>query len=135
MKRVFVDTGYYAALVNPRDAWHSKALDFSRTYHGTTLATEYVLTELGSLLARRELREHFVALVNVLNADPFSTVLPAAAAVFEAGLNLFAARSDKEWSLTDCMSFEVMRNEGLTDALATDHHFQQAGFRVVLKDY
>jgi uncharacterized protein len=54
--------------------------------------------------------------------------------LFSAGLELFRSRRDKEWSLTDCMSFVVMRERGITDALTNDHHFEQAGFRILLKE-
>lgn len=56
-----------------------------------------------------------------------------ALAVYQAGFDLFAARPDKAWSLTDCISFGVMRERGLSDALTADHHFEQAGFRAVFK--
>ncbi len=53
--------------------------------------------------------------------------------LLDRGFELFSRRADKEWSLTDCTSFVVMREEGLTDALTTDHHFEQAGFSVLLR--
>jgi len=53
--------------------------------------------------------------------------------VFHAGLDLYASRPDKEWSLTDCISFAVMQDLGLNDALTGDHHFTQAGFTILLK--
>ena len=54
-------------------------------------------------------------------------------ALFEAGFNLFEARPDKDWSLTDFISFVVMEREGLTEALTGDHHFEQAGFTALLR--
>jgi predicted nucleic acid-binding protein len=53
------------------------------------------------------------------------------ARVYQAGFGLFAARPDKAWSLTDCISFAVMRERGLSEALTGDHHFEQAGFRAL----
>jgi len=53
--------------------------------------------------------------------------------LFQRGVDLFEQRADKAWSLTDCLSFLVMRAERLTDALTGDHHFEQAGFRALLK--
>jgi predicted nucleic acid-binding protein len=52
--------------------------------------------------------------------------------LYERGLTRFAARADKQWSLTDRISFVVMEDEGLTDALAGDRHFEQAGFKALL---
>ena len=51
----------------------------------------------------------------------------------DAGLALYANRTDKDWSLTDCISFVVMNERGITDALTGDHHFEQAGFAALLK--
>jgi predicted nucleic acid-binding protein len=52
---------------------------------------------------------------------------------YQAGFDLFVGRPDKAWSLTDCISFAVMTERGLSDALTADHHFEQAGFRAVFK--
>ncbi len=60
------------------------------------------------------------------------TIVPSSSDLFWRGIKLFDARPDKEWSLTDCISFEVMAELGLTDALTADHHFEQAGFRALL---
>ena len=58
--------------------------------------------------------------------------MDATSELFERGLALYNARPDKEWSLTDCISFVVMADEGLTDALTGDRHFEQAGFTALL---
>jgi uncharacterized protein len=59
-------------------------------------------------------------------------VIPSSHESFLAGLTLYLARHDKGYSLTDCISMNVMREQGLTDVLTTDHHFTQEGFRVLL---
>jgi uncharacterized protein len=61
--------------------------------------------------------------------DPQVTVLPLEAALLQDALMLFRARSDKTWSFTDCISFEIMRQRGIALALSADHHFRQAGFQ------
>jgi hypothetical protein len=95
--------------------------------------TEYVLVELGSVLARVEKRQVFVPFVERLLANPDVVFVPASTALFQRGLALFKSRPDKNWSLVDCISFIVMKQHRLTDALTADHHFQQAGFKVLLK--
>lgn len=65
--------------------------------------------------------------------SPEYLVLPATPELFEAGLQLYQQRPDKEWALTDCISFHVMQERGLTNALAYDHHFEQAGFVALLR--
>lgn len=58
--------------------------------------------------------------------------MPASRALLEEGISLYAARPDKDWSVTDCISFVVMRDEGMTHALTGDRHFEQAGFKALL---
>ena len=53
--------------------------------------------------------------------------------LFDNSLALFGNRDDKEWSLTDCMSFVVMETRGITDALTPDEHFNQAGFQALMR--
>jgi hypothetical protein len=67
-----------------------------------------------------------------LRFNPFVSIIPPSQEVFDLGLDLYAQRPDKDWSLTDCISFIVMRQHGLTDALTGDRHFQQAGFKALL---
>jgi predicted nucleic acid-binding protein len=133
MKAVFADTSYYIALVNPADAYHAKAVRASRKLRCRTIITEYVLLELGSALSQRRDRPLFTGLVARLRADADTLIVPASAALLNDGLALFARRTDKNWSLIDCLSFVVMAAEGVRHALTVDHHFEQAGFRVLLK--
>ena len=60
-------------------------------------------------------------------------VIPASTALMDRGIALFAARADKEWGLTDCISFVVMQEHNMTEALTADHHFEQAGFSALLR--
>ena len=64
--------------------------------------------------------------------DVNTKIVPATQALFHRGLERYAARPDKDWTLTDCISFVVMEDEGITDALTGDQHFVQAGFKVLL---
>ena len=133
MKRLFADTSYYLALLNPRDAWHQRACDLSRQLDADVVVTDYILLELGNALSPIPLRQRLRPTIESLRSDPSIECVPANEELFEHGLELFNQRLDKEWSLTDGISFVVMRDYGLTDALATDHHFEQAGFQVLLK--
>jgi hypothetical protein len=72
-------------------------------------------------------------LVQRLRADANSTIVEANRAIFDAGFDLYSQRPDKDWSLTDCISFVVMNRLRLTEALTADRHFEQAGFKVLLK--
>lgn len=131
MSLAFVDTSYYQALLNPRDQWHRAAVEFSGDFRENTVTSEYVLCELGALMSSPHVRELFVAFVEILQTTSEVEILPASPEYFRGGLNLFAERPDKEWSLTDCVSFAQMRARGIADVLSFDHHFEQAGFRLL----
>ena len=132
MTGVFADTSFYVALSNDRDASHVAAMDFSARYRGGIVTTEYILVELGNFLSRVGDRSVFLDLMDDLRSDPKTYVAPARTTLLNDGLRLYAARQDKDWSLTDCISFVVMREHGLTEALTGDCHFEQAGFRALL---
>jgi uncharacterized protein len=133
MSTVFADTYYYLAFLSESDAAHDRAVQLSRELARKTVTTAWVLTEVADALAAPPLRFLFLALYERLRGNPNVTIVPANAAIFEQGVDLYARRPDKDWSLTDCISFVVMREHGLTDALTGDHHFEQAGFRILMK--
>jgi uncharacterized protein len=132
MKSVFADTVYYLALVSPRDQCAASAMRFTQGFTGAFVTTAWVLTEVANSLTRGSDRALFVELYRDLAFDRRVMIVPPAQDLFEQGLELFSTRPDKEWSLTDCISFVVMQEYDLTDALTADHHFQQAGFNVLL---
>jgi len=78
-------------------------------------------------------RPAFLRLMEVLRSAPDVTIIPPNDELFSRGIELYAERLDKEWSLTDCISFVVMTDEGIADALTGDRHFEQAGFNGLLK--
>jgi uncharacterized protein len=133
MRPVFADTSYYIALFHEDDLRHAKALRFSQDRTCPVVLTDFILLELGNALCRGQARNIFINVVANLRSDPLFTIIPVSAALFEAGLQLFGQRLDKEWSLTDCISFIVMKRHRLTEALTADHHFEQAGFKALLK--
>ena len=132
MRVAFADTSFYQALLNPKDRWHSAAVDLSDNFCGHVLTSEYVLCELGALMSHGHLRGLFLELVRALEFAPHVEIVPASHEHFDAGLSLFSSRSDKEWSLTDCVSFALMQMHDIGEALTCDRHFEQAGFRALL---
>jgi uncharacterized protein len=132
MSTVFGDTSFYVALLNPADIWHPKARAISDELDSRVVLTEYVLAELGSALSRRKDRALFVEVIRRLENDDETEIVPASCELFHRGLSLFARRSDKEWSLIDCISFTVMKQRRITTALTADHHFRQAGYTILL---
>src|SRR5262245_143648 len=133
MRPVLADTSYYVALLGPNDAWHERALEWSARLLGQVVVTEYVVVELGNALSGLKDRHLFVPFVEGLLNDPGTLFIPASATLLRQGMALFGRRLDKAWSLVDCISFVVMKQRRLTDALTADHHFEQAGFKVLLQ--
>ena len=133
MKPFFADTFYFLALLHLDDDAHSRSLAFSETSSEPLLTTAWVLTEVADALAMPGMRESFTRLLTALRGDPACMIVPPTQTLFDQGVELYAERPDKDWSLTDCTSFVVMRQQGVTQALTGDHHFEQAGFTALLK--
>jgi len=133
--KVFADTSFWLAVAWPGDQWQA-AVDLALQELGECrlVTTDEVLTEfLASMsAARRDLRASAVETVEALLADPTVEVLPQSRQSFLDGLDLYGRRLDKTYSLTDCISMQAMRREGLTGILTSDAHFRQEGFRVLL---
>ena len=134
MKPVLADTSYYIALLSEKDVYHEAAVTLSESLLGRTVVTEYVLVELGNALCRSRYRSQFVPMVEHLLTDGNTQFIPASNSLFRQGLQLYAARPDKSWSMVDCLSIVVMKQRRLTDVLSTDEHFNQAGFRALLRE-
>ncbi len=128
----FADTSYFLALVNPNDEFHKSAAALSGTLDELVVTTMWVLTELGDALHRGRNRGVYVRFLDALAGHENFEVVPASAELFRRGVELFRARLDKEWSLTDCISFVVMTEKGMSEALTADRHFEQAGFQALL---
>jgi predicted nucleic acid-binding protein len=132
MKPVFADTSFYVAFFSPGDVHHEKAVRLARELRRAVVVTEYVLMELANALARHSFRKLFVDLHPKMKANPNIMIVASSAELFERGCKLYAERLDKAWSLTDRISFVVMEEEAIAEALTADHHFEQAGFNALL---
>lgn len=130
---VLIDTGYLIALGTEADELHERAIAWSEEINDRLLVTEYVLLEFANACHWPQNRARAVATKEWVDSDPNCEVVPASPALFEAGWKLYGSRPDKHWSLTDCISFVVMSERGLADALAYDSHFEQAGFVALLR--
>jgi predicted nucleic acid-binding protein len=133
VSEVFADTSYFVALVGRDVSERSKALQVMAPRTDVLVTTAWVLVELGNFLSRAQHRRAFLKLVRRLVDNPAAVVIPAERQLYDAGLHLFEQRPDKDWSFTDCISFVVMRERGIAEALTTDHHFEQAGFVALLR--
>ena len=133
---LFLDTGYVIALNSPRDRYHHAALLWeTRIRNGQiqVVTTRAVQLEIGAAFSRLAYRATGATILEALDRDPSVTVLPLDDDTYRHALSMFSARADKEWSLADCISFVVMRDRNISQALSTDAHFAQAGFEVLLQ--
>lgn len=133
MKEVFADTFYFIALLSRSDAAHQRARVATKGQPSTLVTTAWVLTELANSLAKHDTRAGFLNTLDALASNPMVVVLGHDERLYDAGIELYRARPDNDWSLTDCVSFVVMKERGISDALTGDHHFEQAGFAAMLK--
>lgn len=135
MKRVFVDTFHYIAVLSPRDRYHADAVNAGRALEPVEfVTTDAILVEVLAFYssAGPRARREAVSLVDVLRADPDVLVLPQTREMFDEGLALYRQRLDKGYSLTDCMSMAACRELEIDEVLTHDQHFAQEGFGVLL---
>lgn len=133
MKRVFADTFYFLALLDSKEKQHLQAVAFSRDPKLYIVTTEWVLIEFGDAYSDPRDRPDFVSMYRALTNDPQVKIVKSNTALLQRGVDLFERRRDKFWSLTDCTSFVVMREERITKALTGDQHFEQAGYIALLR--
>jgi predicted nucleic acid-binding protein len=137
MTGLFADTFYWVALVDSTDSAHKRALALTSSLKNILiLTTEEVLAEYLTFFATANewmRRKAFVNARSILE-NPGVRVIAQSHDSFVSGMTLYGARPDKKYSLTDCVSMETMKREGLTDALTDDKHFEQEGFRALFRD-
>lgn len=130
---IFLDTSFLGALFMKNDQWHDAAHQWAARVTMPLLTTDCVLLEPADGLARPAWRQTFAKILDALHASPNIEIVPQSPPLFTCGLELYRSRPDKEWSLTDCLSFVVMSDRNCTLALTSDVHFEQAGFEALLR--
>ena len=137
MRDRFVDTSGWACLIDPAEPSHAETTALVNEVwqaRRRLVTTTYVLSELTGLFLRlRVPRPRQIAFLDDLRSDPSVVVVPVEPTFYDQAWQLWRSRPDKDWTLCDCASFEVMTARRLTDALTTDHHFEQAGSTRLLK--
>ncbi len=131
MTEVFVDSFYWLAMLNRRDAYHQQATQIRRPAHMVT--TRAVQIEVMDAFSASRLRPLAVRFWQRTNNDPRITVVPLDDRLLNEAASLFQSRADKDWTMTDCISFVVMQEGKIAEAMTNDRHFEQAGFRCLLK--
>ena len=133
---VFLDSAYLIALAQANDEYHDMALELSgqvEAQRARAVTTRAVLLEVGNALAKIKSRAAAIHLISLLGNSPQVEIVPLTEDLAAQGWELFCQRPDKDWSWTDCISFVLMRERGLKQALTSDGHFEQAGFIALLR--
>lgn len=132
-ERFFLDTMFIQAFLNNRDPYHKSVLPFLPRVRAAkeVWLTEAILVEVGNALStiNRTIAAQFIA---ECYETPNMRVVSVDTPLLNQALNLYRSRPDKDWGLTDCISFVVMQEQNITDAVTADKHFNQAGFKALL---
>ena len=136
MRTLFADSGYYIALLNPRNQWHEKAKTVTAQLGNVRVVTsQMVFVEFLNFMGGRgqQLRESAWSALRDFAENPDVEIVPQSSAQFDSAVDLYNSRPDQRWSLTDCASFLLMESQNIQEALAYDRDFEQAGFVALLR--
>jgi len=135
-EKLLLDTVFVQALLNRKDQYHPKAKELLAEIRRApiVLITEAVILEIGNALRAVEHRNAAARYIKGCyeNADRNVQVVPISTDLIRRSLDLFEDRNDKDWSLTDCISFRVMEDNEIRQAATADDHCRQAGFGALM---
>jgi predicted nucleic acid-binding protein len=136
MIEVFLDSAYAIALAALNDQYHERAITLADKLEADAvrlITTRAVVLEIGNALSSARHRQAAISMLTGMEQDQNVEIIPLSEELYERAFQLYRNRPDKGWGLTDCVSFVVMQERGLTEALTSDAHFEQAGFRALLR--
>ncbi len=132
---VFVDTAALVAQINKRDNLHIQAVSINQqlVLKGKKLVTSMcVIDETVTELTGRVPHPNIVGYIEDIFSSQIFVALHVTKHHEKTAWNLYKERQDKLWGFTDCISFVIMKEHGITEAFTSDHHFVQAGFTKLL---
>ena len=137
MRIVFIDSFYFIALLVEHDQWHEAAVQAQKSLgNAVQFVTIYeVLVEFLASVSREgpQVRQAAVETAHAIMASADIAVIAPSPELLTGGLNLYAQRLDKRYSLTDCVSMAVMRELGITEVLTHDRDFENEGFARLIR--
>ena len=137
MNEIFLDPSFAIALSAITDQNHARAVELAEQIEAQNshlVTTQAILLEIGNALSKQRYRIAAIQLLESLESDPNVEIVPLTNELYDAAFQLFRSRQDKEWGLVDCILCIVMQNRGITDVLTADEHFNQMGFRALLRN-
>jgi uncharacterized protein len=133
INKILLDTLFVVALINQRDQYHQQASELADSLETHPLiTTDAVLLEIGNALARNYKDEAVEIIEHFLTSDEVE-IIRLTPELFSQAFALYKTHQDKAWGLVDCISFVVMKQAGITQALTFDQHFVQAGFQALMR--
>jgi predicted nucleic acid-binding protein len=136
LEPIFFDTSAILAVADKDDQFHSRAVKIHQDLVGHKplfVLTDYILDEVANGLAKLNFRAVAVQFIEMLRSSSHCQIIHVSEELFNRGWILYKKRTDKEWGLTDCISFVVMSERNISRAFTGDKHFEQAGFTILLK--
>lgn len=134
MNSVFVDTSFVVALVNEKDQHHSRASELADLFDGYPLiTTDAILLEIGNALAKKFKEQAAEVIDDFLTSEDIE-IVRLDESLFQRAFEIYRTHKDKTWGMIDCVSFVVMRERGIVDALTNDKDFRQAGFNALMRN-
>lgn len=136
MTRAFADSSYWIARLDRKDALHAQAIKLGARLHGCRVYTsQMVLVEVLNFVAEagEQARTRAALAAEIAARDPQFVVVEQSAKQFRDAVAAYVKRGDKSWSLTDCASLLIIEQHGIRDVLTHDHHFEQMGYRALLR--
>ena len=133
---IFVDTFAWVAVINKSDNYHKiclKTLKLFLREKVKFITTNYVIIETINALSKIEFRKSVIGFINKLEKSPSVEIIKITDEIYNNAWILYQKRTDKDWGITDCTSFEVMRILNIKKAFTFDRHFEQASYSLVLK--
>ena len=137
MKPIFVDTAALIAIGNKRDTFHSKALELRYSLKNSGrkfVTTSAVLLEFGNAFSPKRLKPTGIKMIEAVIHSEKWKCIELTNELMTNGFDLYKSMNDKDWGLVDCTSIIVAHNMGISEIFTTDHHFEQAGFSILLKE-
>jgi len=135
MKSVFADTQFWAAKINPLDQWHERAIEAEYEIGIIRLVTsEQVIIEVLNYFSkfRPDTKQAAITAMRSIRASDEVEVVLQTEEILAAGFDLYEARLDKGYSLTDCISMNLMREREIYEIITHDKHFTQEGFKILM---
>jgi predicted nucleic acid-binding protein len=130
----FADTFFFVAMLDSTDHHHGRVRAHMAENDDLYVTTRWILAETGNALGGTRFRVQAAKFLLDVESNPDVQIVEPSDALYQRGLRFYASRPDKSWSITDCISFTVMREENLREAFTLDHHFTQAGFVAMFAD-